>query len=247
MRNKSLETRLDSAIGFNSRSSFGQSDQGRIKENQQILIVQIFITNLRFYGLLKLIMNFEILGLLSQLPSKKYVRKLFEYAYLFRNKLNSFQEYMETPVSAQLPQDLQMTEKQAHTLIIGLVKLLESAELLQWNEQAILQLFPSNFDQQLAKLLTDSILQISELCDKITNREICQADSLIDIDWRVDIQIQTHNQQKVNMPVLFLQLETLNTQKNTKENVTFQLNQNEVNNFHNNLCKIKEQLQTLAQ
>ncbi|CAD8144240.1 unnamed protein product [Paramecium pentaurelia] len=192
-------------------------------------------------------MNFQILGLLSQLPSKKYVRKLFEYAYLFRNKLNSFQEFMETPVSASLPQDLQMTEKQAHTLIIGLVKLLESAELLQWNEQAILQLFPSTFDQQLAKLLTDSILQISELCDKITNREICQADSLIDIDWRVDIQIQTHNQQKVNMPVLFLQLETLNTQKNTKENVTFQLNQNEVNNFHNNLCKIKEQLQTLAQ
>ncbi|CAD8137049.1 unnamed protein product [Paramecium octaurelia] len=247
MRNKSLETRLDSAIGFNSRSSFGQSDQGRIEENKYILFVQIFITNVGYYGLLKQIMNFEILGLLSQLPSKKYVRKLFEYAYLFRNKLNSFQEYMETPVSASLPQDLQISEKQAHTLIIGLVKLLENAELLQWNEQAILQLFPSNFDQQLAKLLTDSILQISELCDKITNREICQADSLIDIDWRVDIQIQTHNQQKVNMPVLFLQLETLNTQKNTKENVTFQLNQNEVNNFHNNLCKIKEQLQTLAQ
>ncbi|CAD8131041.1 unnamed protein product [Paramecium sonneborni] len=72
-------------------------------------------------------------------------------------------------------------------------------------------------------------------------------DSLIDIDWRVDQQIQTHNQQKVNMPALFLQLETLNTLKNTKENVTFQLNQNEVNNFHNNLFKIKEQLQTLAQ
>ncbi|CAD8056259.1 unnamed protein product [Paramecium sonneborni] len=247
MRNKSLETRLDSAIGFNSRSSFGQSDQGRIEENKCILFVQIFITNLRFYGLLKQIMNFQILGLLSQLPSKKYVRKLFEYAYLFRNKLNSFQEFMETPVSASLPQDLQLTEKQAHTLIIGLVKLLENAELLQWNEQAILQIFPSNFDQQLARLLTDSIIQISELCDKITNREICQADSLIDIDWRVDIQIQTHNQQKVNMPVLFLQLETLNTQTNTKENVTFQLNQNEVNNFHNNLCKIKEQLQTLAQ
>ncbi|CAD8131042.1 unnamed protein product [Paramecium sonneborni] len=45
-------------------------------------------------------MNFQILELLSQLPSKKYIRKLFEYAYLFRKKLNSFQEYMETSVSA---------------------------------------------------------------------------------------------------------------------------------------------------
>lgn len=47
---------------------------------------------------------------------------------------------------------------------------------------------------------------------------------------------------KVNMPVLFLQFETLNTQDNSKKNVTFQLNQNEVANFHNNLLKIKEQL-----
>lgn len=46
------------------------------------------------------LMNFEILQYLSQLPSKKYLRKLFEYAYLFKNKLLSFQEYMETPVSA---------------------------------------------------------------------------------------------------------------------------------------------------
>ncbi|CAD8129929.1 unnamed protein product [Paramecium sonneborni] len=48
-----------------------------------------------------------------------------------------------------------MTEKQAHTLIIGLVKLFESVELLQWNEQAIQQLFPSTIDQQLAQSLTD--------------------------------------------------------------------------------------------
>ncbi len=44
-------------------------------------------------------MDFEILSELEKAPSKKYVRKVLEYAYLIRNKLHSFQEYMETPVS----------------------------------------------------------------------------------------------------------------------------------------------------
>jgi hypothetical protein len=47
-------------------------------------------------------MNFEALGWLASAPSKKYVRKLLEYAYLFRNKLHAFQEYMETPVSSSM-------------------------------------------------------------------------------------------------------------------------------------------------
>lgn len=41
-------------------------------------------------GLIILNMNFTILNRLSKLPSKKYVRKLLEYAYLFRNKTTSF-------------------------------------------------------------------------------------------------------------------------------------------------------------
>lgn len=67
-----------------------------------------------------IIMNFQILSLLSQLPSKKYVRKLLEYAYLFRNKLFCFQEFMETPVSAQMPADLQLDELRAHQVPIPL-------------------------------------------------------------------------------------------------------------------------------
>lgn len=56
-------------------------------------------------------MDSETLLLLVNAPSKKYVRKLLEYAYLFRNKLHSFQEFMETPVSASMSQDLQLNEK----------------------------------------------------------------------------------------------------------------------------------------
>ncbi|KAM3138921.1 hypothetical protein pb186bvf_008934 [Paramecium bursaria] len=179
--------------------------------------------------------------------SKKYIRKLFEYAYLFKNKLSSFQEYMETPVSAQLPQDLGLNEKAAHEMIFSLVKLIEQSEKVEWDTQKMLNLLPQDIDEQLGQTIIEAIQSISPLCDKITNREICQADSLIDIDWRIDVQIQTHNQSKVNMPVLFLQLETLNSQTNEKNNVTFQLNQNEVNNFYNNLQKIKEQLASLAQ
>lgn len=44
-------------------------------------------------------MDFEALGWLINAPNKKYIRKLLEFAYLFRNKLSSFQQYMETPVS----------------------------------------------------------------------------------------------------------------------------------------------------
>ena len=44
--------------------------------------------------------NFDILGILEYAPSKKYIRKLIEYAYLFRNKVYCFEEFMETPVSS---------------------------------------------------------------------------------------------------------------------------------------------------
>lgn len=50
--------------------------------------------------------NFGILSILEKAPSKKYIRKLFEYAYLFRNKVYCFEEFMETPVSAQMSSDL---------------------------------------------------------------------------------------------------------------------------------------------
>ncbi|EGR33627.1 hypothetical protein IMG5_047730 [Ichthyophthirius multifiliis] len=201
--------------------------------------------------------DWQILVQLEKCPSKKYLRKIIEFAFIIRNKLNSYNDNYQTPVSQQFYLDLNLSEEQCHKMLVSLVKLLEKAA--QNNFKNIANIFPLDFHEQLKNMLVemfesygDSKTQINKFKIKIKlkvwrknmNSSIQQGDTLIDIDWRIDLQVATHNNQKINRPVMFVQLETQGI-KNEMKTVNFQLNSVELNVFHNNLMKIKDQLQQI--
>ncbi len=64
--------------------------------------------------------DFNKIEILSKAPSKKYLRKLIEYCFLIRNKVNCLDKYDRTPVTENFPQDLNISEADAHSVIMKL-------------------------------------------------------------------------------------------------------------------------------
>lgn len=60
--------------------------------------------------------DFEILGVLANASSKKYLRKILEFCFLLRNKTKIMDEYLKTPVATQFCQDLELNEEKAHNV-----------------------------------------------------------------------------------------------------------------------------------
>ena len=58
--------------------------------------------------------DFNLLALLEKAPSKKYIRKLIEDTFLLRNKMDSFNNYLKTPVFQNNIQELGIDEAQNH-------------------------------------------------------------------------------------------------------------------------------------
>ncbi|KAL4494096.1 hypothetical protein ABPG72_016052 [Tetrahymena utriculariae] len=188
--------------------------------------------------------DWEILLFLEKSPSKKYLRKIIEFAYIIRNKLQQYDQNYQTPVSTQFYIDLNLTEEQCHKMLVSTVKLLEKAA--QSNFQNVIQIFPGDFNQTLRDMLIEIFEQYGDIWKKNMNSNIQQGDKLIDVDWRIDVQVATHGQEKIKNPVIFMQLETQGS-RNEMKTVNFQMNSAELNTFHNNLQKIKDQLQQIVQ
>ncbi|KRW99535.1 hypothetical protein PPERSA_02393 [Pseudocohnilembus persalinus] len=107
--------------------------------------------------------------------------------------------------------------------------------------------FPSDFPEELRNLLIDSLQNNGQKWVQTVNTNISQANRMVDLDWRLDIQVSTYNEVKAKHPVANIQMEIANPQKNDAKTLNFQMNNNEINSFHNQLKKIKEQLQMLVQ
>jgi arsenate reductase-like glutaredoxin family protein len=64
--------------------------------------------------------DFKKIEILSNAPSKKYLRKLIEYCFLVRNKVNCLDKFDRTPVTENFAQDLNISEADAHSVILKL-------------------------------------------------------------------------------------------------------------------------------
>lgn len=107
-------------------------------------------------------------------------------------------------------------------------------------------LFPENFHEQLKKLLGDLFENYKEIWLKQVDFETCQADKLLDFDWRLDMRVASRNGTKQNEPFVLFQIETMSSQEENQRNkLTFQMNGQEVNTLYNNMKKIKDQLNLL--
>lgn len=72
-------------------------------------------------------MDYHSLQLLSKAPSKKYVKKLLEYALLAKSNFRSFDHQYQTPVAANFSTDMTLTEDEAQSLLINLGRLIDQA------------------------------------------------------------------------------------------------------------------------
>jgi hypothetical protein len=72
-------------------------------------------------------MDFQSLVLLSKAPSKKYIKKLLEYALLAKSNFRSFDQNYQTPVSIHFAADMTLTEAEAQLLLINLGRLINEA------------------------------------------------------------------------------------------------------------------------
>jgi len=105
-------------------------------------------------------MDYHSLQLLSKAPSKKYVKKLVEYALLAKSNFRSFDQHYQTPVSANFATDMSLTEAEAQLLLLNLGRLIDEAGAK--NFQNLETLFPQQFDEQLLTLLVELLTGMSE-------------------------------------------------------------------------------------
>lgn len=68
-------------------------------------------------------MDWEGLQLLLKAPRKKYIKKLLEFAITLAPVRYSAPPLLDTPISQQLPADLQLTPEETHRLIAALIAL----------------------------------------------------------------------------------------------------------------------------
>lgn len=106
--------------------------------------------------------------------------------------------------------------------------------------------FPENFHEQLKKLISDLFQNYGDIWEKQINFEVCQADKLLDFDWRLDMRVASRSGMKQNEPFVLFQFETMSsTEENKRNNLTFQMNTQELNTLFTNMKKIKDQLNLL--
>lgn len=111
-------------------------------------------------------LNFESLQLLTKAPSKKYMKKLFEYALLAKSSFRSFDPQYQTPVAANFTADMALSEGEAQLLLLNLGRLIDHAGAN--NFQNLEALFPTDFDEQLRGLLTELLAGMSDSTTAIT-------------------------------------------------------------------------------
>lgn len=128
-------------------------------------------------------MDYQSLQLLSKAPSKKYVKKLLEYALLAKSNFRSFDQHYQTPVSANFAGDMSLTEVEAQLLLLNLGKLIDQAGVK--NFQDLESLFPEEFDEQLRRLLVELLASMSDRILELTQASYNQpkVDSLKQRSW----------------------------------------------------------------
>lgn len=127
-----------------------------------------------------------------------------------------------------------------------MIKLIEKAS--NQNFKNLGTIFPENFHEQLKKLLSDLFQTYGDIWEKQINFEVCQADKMLDFDWRLDMRVASRSGTKQNEPFVLFQLETMSSvEENKRNNMTFQMNAQELNTLFTNMKKIKDQLNLLIQ
>lgn len=108
------------------------------------------------------------------------------------------------------------------------------------------KIFPETFHEQLKKLLCDLLENYGDVWSKEVNFEACQAEKLLDFDWRLDMRVASRNGTRQNEAFVLFQLESMSSSKeNQRKKLAFQMNSSEINTLYNNMKKIKDQLNLL--
>ena len=76
--------------------------------------------------------------------------------------------------------------------------------------------------------------------------DLVQGSKMIDFDWRMDVQLGTDSMEKTQNTIVFMQIDSLNKDKNEYGSTTFQLNKQELLNLFENFKKIKEQINLIV-
>ena len=125
-----------------------------------------------------------------------------------------------------------------------MIKLIERCS--NQNFKNCINVFHESFHEQLKKLINDLLTNYGDIWEKQINFEVCQADKLLDFDWRLDMRVASRNGTKQKEPFVLFQLETMSSvEENKRNNLTFQMNGQELNTFFTNMKKIKDQLNLL--
>lgn len=70
-------------------------------------------------------MDEEILSLLSEIPKKKYLKKVIDVAINLNTDHNMFPSSYKNPITENLQKDLQISKEQTQRLLLALSKLIE--------------------------------------------------------------------------------------------------------------------------
>jgi hypothetical protein len=77
-------------------------------------------------------------------------------------------------------------------------------------------------------------------------KEITESSTFVGIDWRLDVQVSTDSEKKTSNPLVFLDIESHDSDANKLKTTSYQLNKQELLNLYDNFNKIKEQINLLV-
>ncbi len=75
---------------------------------------------------------------------------------------------------------------------------------------------------------------------------IVQSEKLLNLDWRIDIELGNNLAERTQNPLAFVQIDSLKKDTNEVNSIVFQLNKQELNNLYENFNKIKDQIDMLV-
>eukprot|EP01028_Stygiella_incarcerata_P002381 TRINITY_DN1444_c2_g1_i1.p1 TRINITY_DN1444_c2_g1~~TRINITY_DN1444_c2_g1_i1.p1 ORF type:complete len:184 (-),score=47.93 TRINITY_DN1444_c2_g1_i1:104-655(-) len=176
--------------------------------------------------------NFEVFNSLLQAPSKSFVDDLLQHVAL---------DTQTTEFTSESAKALNLSVPQMKTLCEELKRLIRFCLFEGVSDKRVIaKLFPSDFHQDLKKLLCIVISRRFEEWNTADLKKIVSIPRLEDMEWTVTVPSASSEVAKISYPSILLHLKLKDGEKS--EDVEFELSKEALQTMLSGLGRIREQL-----
>ena len=155
-------------------------------------------------------------------------------------------------VVRSLPAALGISNEKALVLMVSLHNLLKRYMATSMADETVLAaVFPENFKKSVKSFLFKAMREVAPLAKTFSQDQFASTQILRDFDWRLDLKVQSRQQERMKQPNLLVKLELDggNARGNgqTQEDVMFQMSKGQLSTIIENFEVINQQLSGLAE